>query len=144
MPVSELLGILDDAEKEKREFSAVVDGGSWGWPYKSRHKRPRSTPIAALVFSPVLLFFLNRQSRICSHMFALRFSAVLLGLEPPMFYLRKKKPSLTRRATVALSNSKGKWHKEGVLWAACTSRGGQYDWLPSTCPLIMFFDCFLA
>jgi hypothetical protein len=25
MPVSELLGILDDAEKEKREFSAVVD-----------------------------------------------------------------------------------------------------------------------
>ena len=39
-----------------------------------------------------------------SRVFALRFSAVLPGLEPPMFYLRKKTPSLTRRAmTVALS-----------------------------------------
>ena len=32
-------------------------GGSWGWPYKARHKRPRLTPIATLVFPPVLLFF---------------------------------------------------------------------------------------
>ena len=35
MPLSELLGVLDSAEKEKREFSAVVDlsypaGGAWG------------------------------------------------------------------------------------------------------------------
>ena len=57
----------------------------------------------ACFFSRFVIFF-NRQSRIVSHMFALRFSAVLLGLEPPMFYLRKKTPSLTRRAmTVALS-----------------------------------------
>ena len=102
-------------------------GGSWGWPYKARHKRPRSTPIATLVFSPVLLFFFNRQSRIVSHMFALRFSAVLLGLEPPMFYLRKKNTKFDAKSDDRCSVSKGKWQKEAVLWAACTSRGGQYD-----------------
>ena len=105
----------------------LIPGGSWGWPYKARHKRPRSTPIATLVFSPVLLFFFNRQSRIVSHMFALRFSAVLLGLEPPMFYLRKKNTKFDAKSDDRCSVSKGKWQKEAVLWAACTSRGGQYD-----------------
>ena len=59
-----------------------VSGASWGWPSQARHKRPRSTPIATLVFSPVLLFVFKRQSRICSHMSALQFSTVLPGLEP--------------------------------------------------------------
>ena len=110
-----------EASKKRRE------GGSWGWPYKARHKRPRSTPIATLVFSPVLLFFFNRQSRMFSRVFALRFSAVLLGLEPPMFYLRKKNTKFDAKSDDRCSVSKGKWQKEAVLWAACTSRGGQYD-----------------
>ena len=45
-------------------------GGTWGWPSQARHKRPRSTPIATLVFSPVLLFFETGKAayvRICSH-----------------------------------------------------------------------------
>ena len=75
---------------EQRLQFLVNGGGSWGWPYKARHKRPRSTPITPLVFPLVLLFFLNRQSRIFSHIFALRFLPVLPGLEPPTFYLRKK------------------------------------------------------
>ena len=99
---------------------STAPGGSWGWPYKARHKRPRSTPIATLVFSPVLLFFFNRQSRIVSHMFALRFSAVLPGLEPPMFYLRKKNTKFDAKSDDRCSVSKGKWQKEAVLWAACT------------------------
>ena len=102
-------------------------GGTWGWPSQARHKRPRSTPIATLVFSPVLLFFFNRQSRIVSHMFALRFSAVLPGLEPPMFYLRKKNTKFGAKSDDRCSVSIGKWQKEADLWAACTSRGGQCD-----------------
>jgi hypothetical protein len=74
-----------------------------------------------------LLFFFNRQSRIFSHIFALRFSAVLPGLEPPMFYLRKKNTKFDAKSDDRCSVSKGKWQKEAVLWAACTSRGGQYD-----------------
>ena len=35
-------------------------------PRRERHRRPRSTPVASLVFSPVLLFMLNRQSPISS------------------------------------------------------------------------------
>ena len=39
-------------------------------------------------------------------MFALRFSAVLLGLEPPMVYLRKKHTKFDARAmTVALKEN---------------------------------------
>ena len=92
-------------------------GRSWGWPYKARHKRPRSTPIATLVFSPVLLFFFNRQSRIFSHIFALRFSAVLPGLEPPMFYLRKKNTKFDAKSDDRCSVSKGKMAKR------CSSMG---------------------
>jgi hypothetical protein len=62
-----------------------------------------------------------------SRVFALRFSAVLLGLEPPMFYLRKKNTKFDAKSDDRCSVSKGKWQKEAVLWAACTSRGGQYD-----------------
>ena len=62
-----------------------------------------------------------------SRVLALRFSTVLPGLEPPMFYLRKKNTKFDAKSDDRCSVSKGKWQKEAVLWAACTSRGGQYD-----------------
>ena len=104
---------------------------------RDRRRSPR------LFFLPFCYFFLIGKAayfRIFSHFDF----PVLPGLEPPMIYLRKKNTKFDAKSDDRCSVSKGKWHKEGVLWAACTSRGGQYDWLPSTCPLIMFFDCFLA
>ena len=55
-------------------------------PHKPRTKPPRPRPIAPLAFS--LFFILNRQSRIFSHMFALRILTVLPGLEPPTIRTR--------------------------------------------------------
>ena len=63
-------------------FLTSTPGASWGWPSQARHKRPRSTPIATLVFSPVLLFFLNRQSRMFSRVFALRIFAFYRDSNP--------------------------------------------------------------
>ena len=71
-------------------FLDVFGGGSLGWPYKARHKRPRSTPIATLVFPPVLLFFLIGKAayfRIFSH-FDFR---CFTGTRTPDVLLEKKK-----------------------------------------------------
>ena len=86
--------------------TALPTGTSWGWPSQARHKRPRSTPIATLVFSPVFFSFLNRQSRVCSHMFALQFSLFYRESNPRRFTYKKKKTSLTRRASYRCFNLK--------------------------------------
>jgi hypothetical protein len=33
-----------------------LSGASWGWPSQASYKRPRSTPIATLLFPPVFVF----------------------------------------------------------------------------------------
>ena len=64
-------------------------GASWGWPYKARYKRPRSTPIGVRSF---IMAFKNKQKKKThnqkvSHMFAHQNSEGFTGIEPLTFDL---------------------------------------------------------
>ena len=49
------------------------------------------------------------------------------GTRTPDVLPKKKNTKFDAKSDDRCSVSKGKWQKEAVLWAACTSRGGQYD-----------------
>ena len=117
-----------------------LGGGSWGWPYKAQDKNHKIDADHPACFSFRFVIFFNRQSRIFSHIFALRISTVFLGLEPPtMRFLFERSVRVERvqrtshKVTVGFCLCRGKRHGgEGVLGLR-PLRGGQDDCLPSNC-----------
>ena len=119
---SQMAEIRNETLHANEETRWVHPGVGPHRPVTNDRDRRRSPRLFFLPFCYLFLIGKAAYFRIFSH-----FDAALPGLEPPMFYLRKKNTKFDAKSDDRCSVSKGKWQKEAVLWAACTSRGGQYD-----------------